>query len=151
MNNFDSEHPFGYFLEDYKFDELSKFIQSHFQKNNAVNNMAESNIPMYALIFLCGWEKKSLHTIFIYLFTSIYNDMRREKTLFHCFFKKTNGIYLGATPTLDNKKTEPDLVNFSVDSLFFHITQLTYKTKFKRILAAVVLIFHDVFIGIIGN
>ena len=24
---FDSEHPFGYFLEDSKFDELSKFLQ----------------------------------------------------------------------------------------------------------------------------
>ena len=35
--------------------------------------------------------------------------------------------------------------------MFVHRTQLTHKTKFKRILAAPVLIFHDVFIGIIGN
>ena len=51
MNTFDSEYPFGDFLEDSNFDELSEFLQYHFQKKNAVNNMAESNIPMHALIF----------------------------------------------------------------------------------------------------
>ena len=40
---------------------------------------------------------------------------------------------------------------FLFDSLFFHRTQLTYKTKFKRILATTVLIFHEAFLGIIGN
>ena len=47
---FDSEYPFGNFLEDSKFDELSKFLQSHCQKKNAVNKMGESNIHMHALI-----------------------------------------------------------------------------------------------------
>ena len=32
MNNFDSEYPFGDFLGYYKFDELSEFLLSHFQK-----------------------------------------------------------------------------------------------------------------------
>ena len=44
MNTFDSEYQFDDFLEDSKFDELSKFLQSHCQKNNTVNTMAKSNI-----------------------------------------------------------------------------------------------------------
>ena len=51
MDTFESEYPFGDFLEDSKFDELSEFLQPHLQKKNAVNNMDESNIPMHALIF----------------------------------------------------------------------------------------------------
>ena len=51
MNTFESEYPFGDFLEDSKFYELRMFLHSHFQKKNAVNNMDESNILMHALIF----------------------------------------------------------------------------------------------------
>ena len=69
----------------------------------------------------------------------------------HWFFKQSNGIYGGTPPSLDDIKTEPYLVNFFFECLFFHRTQLTQKTKFKRILAATVLIFHDGFLGIIGN
>ena len=42
-------------------------------------------------------------------------------------------------------------MNLFVDILFVHRTQLTHKTKFKRILAATDLNFHDAFHGIIGN
>ena len=42
-------------------------------------------------------------------------------------------------------------MNLFVDLIFFHIIELTHKTKFKRILADTVLIFHDAFLGIIGN
>ena len=51
MNTFYSEYPFGDLLEGSKFDELSEFLQSHFQKKNAVNNMGESKIPMHDIIF----------------------------------------------------------------------------------------------------
>ena len=51
MNTFESEKQLGDFLEDSKLYELSKFLQLHCQKKNAVNTMAESNIPMHALIF----------------------------------------------------------------------------------------------------
>ena len=80
---FDSEYPLGDFLEEYKFDELSEFLQSHCQKKNAVNKMGESNIPMHAIIFRCGWETNSIHTIFSYLFTSLSNGMRCGNTLAH--------------------------------------------------------------------
>ena len=76
--------------------------------------------------------------------------MRCGKTLDHWFFKKANDIYGGTPPSLDNK-TEPDFVNLFVDYLFCHRTQITHKTKFKCILAATVLIFHDAFLGMIGN
>ena len=46
MDTFESEYPFGNFLEDSMFYELSEFLQSYFQKKNAANTMAESNIPM---------------------------------------------------------------------------------------------------------
>ena len=90
MNTFESEYPFGYLLEDFRFDELSKFLQSDFQKKNAKNTMAESNIPMHALIFWCGWETKSLHTIFSYIFTSLSNDIRCGNNLSQWFFKQSN-------------------------------------------------------------
>ena len=45
MNTFYSEYPFGDFLGDSKFDELSKFLLSHFQKKNAVNNMVRVTFP----------------------------------------------------------------------------------------------------------
>ena len=34
MNTFESEYPFGDFLEDSNFDELSEFLQFHCQKTN---------------------------------------------------------------------------------------------------------------------
>ena len=77
--------------------------------------------------------------------------MRCGKTLAHWFFKQSNYIYGGVPPTLDDIKTEPDLVNLFVNSLFVYRTQLTQKTKFKRILAASVMRFHDAFREIIGN
>ena len=112
MNNFDSEYPCGNFLEDSKFDELSEFLQSHCQKKNAGNNIAESNSPMHSFIFWCGWDTKSIHTIFSYIFTSLYNYMRCGKTLSYCFFKQSNHIYRGVPATLDNIKTDPDFVIF---------------------------------------
>ena len=69
--------------------------------------------------------------------------MRCGNTLAHCFFKQSNDIYRGVSPTIDNIKTEPDLVNLFFDLLFVHRTQLTHKTNFKRILADTVLIFHE--------
>ena len=116
---FDSEYPLGDFLEESKFDELSEFLQSNCQKNNAVNTMGESNIPMHTLIFRCGWETNSIHTIFSYLFTSLSNAMRCGKTLAHWFFKQSNAIYGGTPPSLDDIKTEPELVKLFVDALFF--------------------------------
>ena len=55
---FDSDYPFGDFLEESKFDDLSEFLSSHGQKKNAVNTMGESNIPMHALIFR-SWPNQS--------------------------------------------------------------------------------------------
>ena len=117
MNTFESEYPFGNFLEASKFDELSEFLQSHYQKNNAVNTIDEGKIPMHSLMFWCKWETKSLHTIFRYIFTSLSNDMRCGKTLSHWFFKQSNEVYGGISPNLDNKKTEPDLVNLFLSNI----------------------------------
>ena len=47
MNIFDSDYPFGDFLEDYKFDELSKYLQSYLQKKSEVKDMYEEYISMY--------------------------------------------------------------------------------------------------------
>ena len=151
MNTFDSEYPFGDFLEYSKFDELCEFLQFHFQKKNNFNIMGESNIPMHALIFWCGWETKSIHNILSYIFTSLSNDMICGKTISHWFFKQSNEIYGGTPPSLYNIKTEPELVNFFVDYLFVQRTHIPHKTKFKRIFDATVLILHDAFLGIIGN
>ena len=60
--------------------------------------------------------------------------------------------FMGAPPpSLDDIKTEPELVTLFVDALFVHRTHITQKTKFKRILAATVLRFHGSFLEIIGN
>ena len=80
--------------------------------------MAKSNNPMHPLIFQCGWETKSLHTIFSYICTSLSNDMISEKTLAHWFFKQSNKIHGGVPLTLDNIKIEADLVKLSVNLLF---------------------------------
>ena len=77
--------------------------------------------------------------------------MRCGKTLAHWFFKQSNEIYGGTPSSLNDIKTEPWLVNLFVDSLFVHRTHITHKTKFKRILAATVLIFHGSFLEIVGN
>ena len=90
MSNFESEYPFGDFLEDYKFEKLSDFQKFHCQKQNAVNTIAKSNIPMHALIFYCWWDTKSLYTISSFIFNSLSIDMRFVKTLSHWFFKQTN-------------------------------------------------------------
>ena len=113
--------------------------------------MAESSILMNDLIFWCGWQTNSLHTIFNYIFNSLSNYMRCGNTISRQLFKKLNEIYGSVRTTLDNIKTEPGLVNYFVKSLFVHKTKLTDKTKFKRILSATILIFYDIFLGIIGN
>ena len=77
--------------------------------------------------------------------------MRCGNTLAHWFFKQSNDIYGGTPPSLDDIKTEPELVNCFVDLLFLYRTNITHKTKFKLILDATVLIFHDEFLGIVGN
>ena len=100
MNNFDSDYPFGDFLEDSKFYEPSEYLQLHLQKKNEVNDMAKGNIPMYDLIFCCGWETNIIHAIFSYIFTSLSNNMRFGKTLAYWFFKLSNYICGGVTPTL---------------------------------------------------
>ena len=113
--------------------------------------MGESNIPMHALIFRCGWETNIIHTIFSYLFTSLSNDMRCGNTLAHWLFKQKNEIYGGTPPSLDDIKTEPESVKFFVNALFFQRLRIMHKKKFKRILAATVLRFHGSFLEIIGN
>ena len=92
--------------------------------------MGESNIPMIALIFRCGWETNSIHTIFSYLFTQLANDMRCGKTLAHWLFKQLNDIYGGAPPSLDDIKTEPESVKLFVNALFVHRTHISQNTKF---------------------
>ena len=77
--------------------------------------------------------------------------MRCVNTLAHWFFKQSNDIYGGTPPRLDDIKIEPESVNFFVYLMIFHRTELTHKTKFNRILADTVLIFHDAFLGIIGH
>ena len=74
-----------------------------------------------------------------------------EKTVAHWFFKQSNEIHRGVLPTLDNIKTEADLVNLFIDLLFVYRTQLTHKTKFKHILAGTVVRFLHVFLIIIDN
>ena len=148
---FDSDYPFGDFLEESKFDDLSEFLQSHFQKKNAVNTMSESKIPMHALIFRCGWETNSIHTIFGYLFTSLANDTRCGNALAHWLFKQSNEIYGGTPPSIDDIKTEPESVKLFVNALFVHRTHISQNTKPKNILAATVLRFHGSFIEVIGN
>ena len=87
MNNFESEYPFGDFLEDTKFYELSEYLQSHWQNKNTVNDMSEGSIFMHDLIFSCGWETKSLHTIFSSNLVFLSNDTRCVNTLAHWFLK----------------------------------------------------------------
>ena len=128
-------------MEESKFDELSEVLQYHCNKKNAVNTMGESNIPMHAFIFRCGWETNSIHTIFSYLFTSLSNDIRCGKMLANWLFKKLNEIYGGTTPSIDDINTETELVNCFSCNLFVHRTHIMHKTKFKRILAANVLRF----------
>ena len=77
--------------------------------------------------------------------------MRRGKTLTYWLFKRSNGIYGGTPPSLDDIKTEPKLVKLFVNALFVHRTHIRHKTKFKIILAATVLRFHGSFIEVIGN
>ena len=54
-------------------------------------------------------------------------------------------------PSIDDIKTEPELVNLFVDALFVHRTHISQTTKFKNILVATVLRFHGSFIEVIGN
>ena len=86
--------------------------------------MGESNIPMHALIFRCGWETNSIHTLFSYLFTSLANGMRCGKTLDHWLFKQLNEIYGGAPPSLDDIKKEPEWA-----SVFPHLMSLANEVK----------------------
>ena len=106
---------------------------------------------MHAMIFCCGWETKSLNTIFIYVFTSMSNYMRCGNTLYLWFYRVSSEIYGGVPPTLDDKQTESQMVHLFVGSLFVQNTGLQYKNKLKHILDESVLRFYDKFLGIIVN
>ena len=92
--------PLGDFIYDYKFEELNDYLQSHCQKKNSVNAMAEANIPMNAMIFCCEWDTNSLHTILSYVFKSMSNYMGCGKTLAHWNYKVSSDVYGGIPPTL---------------------------------------------------
>ena len=111
--------------------------------------MAETNIPMQAMISHCGWETKSLHTIFRYVFTSISNDIICGNNLARWFYKVYSEIYGGVPPTLDYIRTESHMVNLFLGSIFVHNTGIHYKTKLNHILAAYALRFYDGFLDII--
>ena len=64
--------------------------------------MAKANIPMHVMIFYCGWEKKSLLTIFSYVLTSMSNETRCENTVAHWLYNMYSEIYSGVPPTLDD-------------------------------------------------
>ena len=113
--------------------------------------MAEVNIPMQAMIFRCGWEKKIIHTIFRYVLTSMSNDMRCGKTISNQFYKAPSEIYGSVPPTLDDIQTESQTIHLFEDVLFVNNTGLWYKKKLKHILAASVFQFYDDFRGIILN
>ena len=144
--HFDSEYTFRDFFGESKFTELSKFLKNHCQNKNALNTMGESNIPMHALIYWCGGETNIIHTIFFYLLTLLCNDIIYGNTLALWLFKQSKEIYGAPPPSLDDIKTEPELVILCVDALFFYITHIRHKTKFKRILAATVQRFHGSFL-----
>ena len=80
--------------------------------------MAEANIPMYAIISRCGWETKSLYTIFRYVFASMSNNMRFGKNPAQWFYKVSSDIYVSVNPTLDYIWTDSQMVHLFVDSLF---------------------------------
>ena len=77
--------------------------------------------------------------------------MRCGKTLSHWLFKQLDEIYGGTHPSLDDIKTEPELVKLFVNALFVHRTHIRQNKKFKNILAATVLRFHVSFKEVIGN
>ena len=81
--------------------------------------MAEANIPMQTMISCCGWETKSLHTIFSYVFISMSNDTRCGKTLANWFYKVSSEIYGGVPHTLDDIRTGSQMVHLFINSLFF--------------------------------
>ena len=66
-------------------------------------------------------------------------------------FKVYKKIYGGVTSTLDDIQTESQMDHLFVDIIFVKNTGLRLKTKLNNILAASVLRFYDVFIGIIVN
>ena len=73
------------------------------------------------------------------------------KTLSHWFFKVSNDIYGGVPPTLDGIKTEHEKVKLFLYSLSFNKTGIMHNTKLQRIIISYILIFHEAFLGIIGN
>ena len=74
-----------------------------------------------------------------------------EKTLDHWFYMVYKKIYGDVTPTLDDIRTEYQMVHLFVDIIFVKKDGLWYKNKLNNILAASVLWFYGVFIGIIVN
>ena len=142
ISTFEPEYLFGDSLEDSKFDEISEYLQSHFQNKNAGNAMAKGNIPMHALVFCCGWETKSLRNIFSSIVTSMSNNMIYGKTLVQWFFKVSIEIYGGDPPTLDNIEIEPEKVRLFFNYLFVQKTGIMGNKKFRRIIDASVMTFH---------
>ena len=126
-------------------------IYNCISRKKSVNAITKGNIPMHAIIFRCGWDTKSLHIIFSYVFTSMSNDRRYGKALDHQFYKASSDIYGSVNQTLDGIQTESDKVQLFVNSLFIIDTGIHHNKKLKRILSESGLRFHHAFICIIGN
>ena len=77
--------------------------------------------------------------------------MRCGKTLACWFYKMSSEIYGGVPLTLDDIRTDSQMVYLFVNSIFVNNTGLWYKTTLKHILASYVLLFYDIFLGIIVN
>ena len=68
--------------------------------------MANYNIPMYSITVCYGWEIKSPHTIFSYVFSFMSNDRIFGNIIAHWYFKISSEIYGGVPSTLYDILTE---------------------------------------------
>ena len=74
--------------------------------------MNKGNISINAHIFCFWWDKKIIHAIFSYIFSSLSNYIRCENTLAHWFSKVSSDIYGGFRKTLNDIQTESERLIF---------------------------------------
>ena len=106
-----------------------------------------AHLPFHAITFRCGWDQKTMHTIFDYVVRSLKNDLMAGKTIAGWTLQLCGEIMGGYAPMLEDISTEKEKVPAFVELLLGH--QEHFDTEVKNLLVASVLRFHNQFLELL--
>ena len=127
---------------------IPKKIRGHQPKRSSVNQLADS-LDIQTFVFRAGWLVKNVHTAFDYIYNSKKKDRISGKVLAGWSHLRESDLVTAYPPSLDSVKTETNLLDQFVLTLFHDDKILSYKVK--RMLTAAIMNNLKEFVAIVKD